>query len=319
MSKEELGRLTLITGSLDGKYTVSFMAKKLGISERQVKRLKRAVRENGDGTVIHGNSGRHPANYKSEELRQRIIGLKRSNNYNDANFTYFRELLLERENIKIGYTTLSAILKGAGIVSKKTHRVGGQTFKRRKRRSAFGELLQADATPYDWWGTGTRQALHGYIDDATGRLVGLYMCQNECLQGYLEALRQVLKIGRSSSNDIIVHDPTVSSHHANITISGTGEVRVKDLNSKNGTYINGQRIYQETLITAKDVVKAGNSVVNWQKHLNAPKPIRQFPVKVPEFLQKKQVCLAYITVITDPTWRGSNPAGTVPDTQGYGL
>ncbi|GHT75777.1 hypothetical protein FACS1894124_7560 [Spirochaetia bacterium] len=192
MSKEELGRLTLITGSLDGKYTVSFMAKKLGISERQVKRLKRAVRENGDGAVIHGNSGRHPANYKSEELRGRIIGLKRSSNYDDANFTYFRELLLEQENIKIGYTTLSTILKDAGIVSKKTHRKGGRLFKRRKRRSAFGELLQADATPYDWWGTGARQALHGYIDDATGRLVGLYMCQNECLQGYLEALRQVL-------------------------------------------------------------------------------------------------------------------------------
>jgi transposase len=192
MSKEELGRLTLISGSLDGKYSVGFIAKKLGISGRQVKRLKRAVREKGDGAVIHGNSGRHPANYKSEELRQRIIGLKRSGNYEDTNFTYFRELLLERENIMIGYTTLSAILKGAGIVSKKTHRTEGQAFKRRKRRSAFGEMLQADATPFDWFGTGSRQALHGFIDDATGRLVGLYMCQNECLQGYLEALRQVL-------------------------------------------------------------------------------------------------------------------------------
>jgi pSer/pThr/pTyr-binding forkhead associated (FHA) protein/V8-like Glu-specific endopeptidase len=89
---------------------------------------------------------------------------------------------------------------------------------------------------------------------------------------------RVLKIGRSSSNNIVIKDPTVSSQHANLTISDTGEVRIKDLNSKNGTFVNGQRILQETLITAKDFIKAGNSIVDWQKYLNAPKPVRQFPV-----------------------------------------
>jgi transposase InsO family protein len=192
MSQEELGRLALIQGAIDGKYTAGYTAKRLGISERHVKRLKRAVREQGAGAVVHGNSGRHPVNYKDDEVRRRIIGLKQSGAYAETNFTYFRELLMERENIQIGYTTLCGILKGAGIVSKKQHRTAGKQFRRRKRRSAFGELLQADATPFDWFGAGTRQALHGFIDDATGRLVGLYMCHNECLQGYLEALRQTL-------------------------------------------------------------------------------------------------------------------------------
>jgi hypothetical protein len=54
-------------------------------------------------------------------------------------------------------------------------------------------MLQADATPFDWFGTGVRAALHGYMDEATGRLVGLYMCQNECLQGYLECVRQIVQ------------------------------------------------------------------------------------------------------------------------------
>ncbi|GHT91390.1 adenylate cyclase [Spirochaetia bacterium] len=103
---------------------------------------------------------------------------------------------------------------------------------------------------------------------------------------------RVLKIGRTSANDIMLNDLTVSSQHATITISDTGEVRVKDLNSKNGTYVNGQRIYQETLITAKDVIKAGNSAVNWQKHLNAPKPIHQFPAiegDAASIIQKKTI------------------------------
>jgi pSer/pThr/pTyr-binding forkhead associated (FHA) protein/V8-like Glu-specific endopeptidase len=88
---------------------------------------------------------------------------------------------------------------------------------------------------------------------------------------------RVLKIGRSSSNDIVVKDAAVSSLHANLTVSDTGEIRIKDLNSRNGTFVNGQRIFQETLITAKDVIKAGNTIVDWQKYLNAPKPVRQFP------------------------------------------
>jgi pSer/pThr/pTyr-binding forkhead associated (FHA) protein len=99
---------------------------------------------------------------------------------------------------------------------------------------------------------------------------------------------RVLKIGRSSSNNIIVADPTVSSQHATLTISDTGEVRIKDLNSKNGTFVNGRRIFQETLITAKDVIKAGNTIVDWQKHLNAPEPVRNFPVIDASVIKRKK-------------------------------
>ncbi|GMO14776.1 MAG: FHA domain-containing protein [Termitinemataceae bacterium] len=88
---------------------------------------------------------------------------------------------------------------------------------------------------------------------------------------------RVLKIGRSSSNDIVIKDATVSSQHAALIILDSGEVRIKDLNSKNGTFVNGQRIFQETPVTAKDVLKAGGTVIDWQKYLNAPKPARQFP------------------------------------------
>ncbi|MDR1301315.1 MAG: ISNCY family transposase, partial [Treponema sp.] len=125
-------------------------------------------------------------------LRNRIIALKKSARYEGANFTHFRELLEERESIVISYTTLSKILKGAGMVSKRTHRGTGRRFTRRKRRSRFGELVQADATPFDWFGDGERRALHGFIDDATGRIIGLYLCKNECLAGYLELMRQTL-------------------------------------------------------------------------------------------------------------------------------
>ncbi|MDR1348824.1 MAG: FHA domain-containing protein [Prevotellaceae bacterium] len=84
---------------------------------------------------------------------------------------------------------------------------------------------------------------------------------------------KTLKIGRSSTNDIVISDVTVSSQHAIITILDTKEVRIKDLNSTNGTFVNGKRIDAETPITASDVIKVGSSALDWVKHLNERKKL----------------------------------------------
>ena len=192
MSKEALGKLALIQGAVEGRYTVSEVALRLNLSHRRVKQMKKDFREQGETAAIHGNSGRHPSNYTDEKLRDKIICLKKTEIYRGANFTHFKELLEEHESIKVSYTNLSRILKSAGIISKRSRRALGRHFRRRNRRSAFGEMLQADGSSYDWFGTGQRCTLHGFIDDATGIITGLYFCLNECLMGYLEVLRQTL-------------------------------------------------------------------------------------------------------------------------------
>ncbi|MDR1256465.1 MAG: helix-turn-helix domain-containing protein [Spirochaetaceae bacterium] len=58
MSAGELGKLTLIKGAIDVAYTVRETAKRLRLSERHIKRLKRRVREEGEVAVIHGDSGK---------------------------------------------------------------------------------------------------------------------------------------------------------------------------------------------------------------------------------------------------------------------
>jgi transposase len=193
MSTKGLARLAVIKGAADGVYTVKQAARKLGISARRVKSMKKAVREQGDGAVIHGNSGRHPANVTSEAVREKIIALKKSDRYSKANFTRFREPLEEQERIRISYTALSGILKAAGMSSPKTRRSAGERRTMRERRAKFGELVQTDATPFDWFGVGVQCALHGFQDDATGDILGLYLCEHECLQGYFEAFRAVLQ------------------------------------------------------------------------------------------------------------------------------
>jgi hypothetical protein len=49
-----------------------------------------------------------------------------------------------------------------------------------------------DTTPFNWFGDKRQYSLHGGIDDATGKIVGLYMTKNECLQGYFETTRQII-------------------------------------------------------------------------------------------------------------------------------
>jgi hypothetical protein len=71
--------------------------------------LKKDVKEQGGGAVIHGNSGRHPAKVTGEAIRAKIIALKKSGAYQQANFTHFRELLEEYKQITISCTSCPAL------------------------------------------------------------------------------------------------------------------------------------------------------------------------------------------------------------------
>jgi hypothetical protein len=51
----------------------------------------------------------------------------------------------------------------------------------RERRAKTGELLQTDASPYDWFGTGVQYFPRGFQDGASGDIPGLYLCEHECL------------------------------------------------------------------------------------------------------------------------------------------
>jgi len=84
-------------------------------------------------------------------------------------FATYGEQKLQFCKKSIGESTTRRILKGAGIQSPKKRRKA-KHHRRRQRKAYAGELVQTDATPHDFFGTGAAVCLHGAIDDATGQI-----------------------------------------------------------------------------------------------------------------------------------------------------
>ena len=191
MSQEQIKRYIVIHKSQEGQISVKDAATALNLSVRQVIRLRKGVSINGAQALIHKNQGRPPAHKTTEEVIKAIISHKSSDKYKDANFKHFQELLAKHEKIEVNYSLIHRLLTEAGIQSPKKRR-RFKPHRRRNRKAQEGLLIQIDATPFAWFGDDQAYALHGAIDDATGKIVGLYITKHECLQGYFEIIRQML-------------------------------------------------------------------------------------------------------------------------------
>lgn len=190
LSQRQLNTFDIISKANAGFITIAEAQTVLGLSRRQVQRLKKKVREEGAVATVHKNTLKTPHNKISEEMANKIISLKKTEPYILANFSHFKVLLSEHHGIEISYSALYNLLKRADIHSPKTRR-RFKPHRRRKRRAQAGMLLQVDATPFAWFkGDKKHYSLHGAIDDATGQITGLYMCKNECLHGYFEMMRR---------------------------------------------------------------------------------------------------------------------------------
>ena len=80
-------------------------------------------------------------------------------------------------------------------------------------------------------------------------------------RGQSFTLSNVLTIGRLADNDIIITDDSfVSSHHARIEVRPEG-VWIVDLQSTNGTLVNGQRLANERSLRKGDRIQVGSTVL----------------------------------------------------------
>ncbi len=187
---DEENRRAAVLATAEGR-TNKQIAAALGLSVRQVQRLKKALKEEGPVGLAHGNRGGEAAHALPDDVAARIVELYETK-YTGFNFCHFHEKLLEEEGIQVSRRTVSRVLRRAGYRSPRKRRPPKHR-SRRERRSCEGAMLQIDGSPHDWLeGRGPRICLVGAIDDATGKVVGAIFRQWEDAQGYFLMMRQVV-------------------------------------------------------------------------------------------------------------------------------
>ena len=77
MSQRQWKRLDVVERIGRGTLKLAEGAEVLGLSERQVRRLRRAVQQRGRSGVVHGNTGCGPKHRLGQEVREQIVELRR--------------------------------------------------------------------------------------------------------------------------------------------------------------------------------------------------------------------------------------------------
>lgn len=83
-----------------------------------------------------------------------------------------------------------------------------------------------------------------------------------------------LSIGRHPSNAIVVSEASVSSHHASLS-PADGGVLVRDLDSTNGTYVNGVRLVESAVVHPGDELRLANLILAVASESFVPPPPAQ--------------------------------------------
>ena len=188
MSVLERERLVVIGAVSDRRLTQAAAAERLGLGMRQVKRLLRLFRAEGAAGLVSRQRGRASPLRLKDALRATVAGLL-AGVYQGFGPTLAAEKLLERDGIAVSRETVRGLQIAHGLWRPKRRREK-KVFSPRARRARFGELIQIDGSPHDWFeGRAPRCTLIVFIDDASGRLTSLRFAPAETTRAYLEALK----------------------------------------------------------------------------------------------------------------------------------
>jgi transposase len=191
MSQRELHRLHVVRLTLEGRESVGKGAKLLGISARQMKRLRRKMRAGEAWGLLHSNRGKPAWNKTRSERVQEVTDLARGR-YHGLNDTHLTEKLKEKEKIALSRSTVRRVLRRAGIAAVRKRGVK-RHYKRRERKAQEGALLLWDGSPHRWFGEKFGEwSLMAVIDDATGKLLCGVFARQEDAQSYLLCLKQIV-------------------------------------------------------------------------------------------------------------------------------
>jgi transposase len=218
MSTKELNRLEVMQRLSERRMSQKEAGRILDLSTRQIKRLLRAYRQQGAAGLVSKHRGRKGNNCLSEAVKRSALNLLKTK-YKGFGPTLAHEKLVEREKLKLSDESVRQLMIAEDLWKpRKAKKV--VTHQLRERRACFGELIQIDGSPHDWFeGRAEPCVLLVFIDDATGKLVQLLFVDSESFFSYCQAAEDYFRrCGKplafySDKNSIFrVNQPSVGSH-----------------------------------------------------------------------------------------------------------
>ena len=174
-------------------------AEELRVSIRQVQRLMRRLRDDGDKAVVHGLRGK-PSNRKNEgKIEQRALKILAAPVYAGFGPTLAAEYLGSQHGIQVSKETVRQWMMQAKLWCGNKEEVK-QVHGWRPRRSRWGELVQWDTSEHDWLeGRGEKLYLIAMIDDATSRLFARFVRHDSTAENMRLLWSYLEKFGRPLS------------------------------------------------------------------------------------------------------------------------
>jgi len=219
MSTKELSRLEVMQKLSKKQMSQKEAGKILHVSTRQIKRLLKRYRKQGAAGLISKHRGRQAANRISESVKKRALDLLRTK-YQGFGPTLAHEKLVEKEKLKLSVESVRRLMIEENLwKSRKLKKV--VTHQLRERRACFGELVQIDGSPHDWFeGRAEACVLLVFIDDATGKLVELQFVDSESFFSYAQAVENYFK---RYGKPITFYSDKHGIFRVNQTSSGSGD------------------------------------------------------------------------------------------------
>jgi len=149
MTQRDRDRLVALKKAKKKLITQKQAAEEIGITERQVRRLLRKLREKGDRVVIHELRGRLSNRKLPAETEQQAIALLSDSVYRGFGPTLAAEYLGEKHQMAVSKETLRGWMVRAGLWRAGRRRTE-EVHEWRPRRSRCGELVQWDTSDHDW-------------------------------------------------------------------------------------------------------------------------------------------------------------------------
>jgi len=191
MSQRELSRLEVFQKLQQKRLRQRQAAELLGLSVRQVIRLAEAFRREGASALVSKRRGRPSNNRLAEALLSTARALLRERYY-DFGPTLAREKLSEEHGLRLSVESVRRLMIAEGLWrARKARKL--VIHQLRERRASYGELVQLDGSPHDWFeGRAERCVLLNFVDDATSRLMHLRFAECESTFNYFAAVRAYL-------------------------------------------------------------------------------------------------------------------------------